>query len=200
MKKLTAKQKETVRKGIASLESDFSISRVKNRWGRVVSTYEEPPKRRTKSLQNEHQSNVDTEWFDDIVVGIIRAYPVATSHKGFKFKPSVVKRIFSELDVITVYGIKMLAHVGKSQAANYFDAVATIHEFADRDKPHSRHIQVGNRDELIAPPRLIKLSEWKGTGKINPDLFPKAANNGLHSDAPDDGGVIEFEFEFDLTA
>ncbi|MCG9600189.1 hypothetical protein L1D16_04480 [Vibrio sp. Isolate31] len=187
------RQKAIITKGLKTIKDDVVIKPNKPKaLGRTIQIHHDAPKRRTQRIHNNHQENAHKEWFDNIVVGVIRSHPVAKTHRGFKFKPSVFKRIIRGLEIITVHGIIEVAELGKSQANNYFNAVELILDFADRDNPASRVID--KQKPQGSPPKVIPLSEWKGTGEINPELFPKAANNEeFNADALEEA-ILEFEF------
>ncbi len=72
-------------------------------------------------------------------------------------------------------------------------AFELILDFADRDNPTSRVIEI--QKPQGSPPKVIPLSEWKGTGEINPELFPKAANNEEFEVGDLEEAILEFEFD-----
>ncbi|TVU58850.1 hypothetical protein FQP88_21465 [Vibrio atlanticus] len=193
MRGVSKKQKTIIAKGLKTIKDEVVIKLNKPKTlGRTIQKHHDAPKRHTQRIHNNHQENAHKEWFDDIVVGVIRSHPVAKTHRGFKFKPSVFKRIIRELDIITVHGIIEVAELRKSQANNYFNAVELILDFADRDNPASRVIEI--QKPQGTPPKVIPLSEWKGNGEINPELFPKAANNDEFKADVLKEAILEFEF------
>ncbi len=178
MKPITKKQKEIIKKGLKTITEVVKPKTLKfKKRGKTINKLGDRPNRSTQYLINQFTSSANSEWMDDIITGIVRSYSVADSHKGFKFKPSTVKRILSELECVTVYDIQEVTHLGKSQAANYFNMVKLVLTFADYQKAtKARSVLDTNQTDnsKYEAVQVIPLS-LKSNGQINPDLFPNAA-------------------------
>tara|TARA_R110002096_G_C14321469_1_gene700445 strand:+ start:297 stop:758 length:462 start_codon:yes stop_codon:yes gene_type:complete len=76
--------------------------------------------------------SLDDSALDDILVGIVRSFAVADSHKGNKLNVSVVRSILHKLPVISTNAIAVNFGYSRSQAKLYAQACRLVIQFKSR--------------------------------------------------------------------
>jgi hypothetical protein len=71
---------------------------------------------------------------EDIMLGVVRSFPVAKSHRGNKINVSVLRAIFNSMELISVKGVMHKFGYGNSQASLYMEACKLTVFFFKRNK------------------------------------------------------------------
>lgn len=75
-----------------------------------------------------------SDGLDDIVVGVVRSFDKASSHKGFKLNKAVVVSILDSMPIISSKAIMVNYGYSRSQAGQYLKACSLTLMFYSRHK------------------------------------------------------------------
>jgi len=85
-----------------------------------------------KILADIDQEYVVDEALDDIIIGVVRSFTTATSHKGNKLNVAVIRNMLHKLPIISQLSIMDNFGYGRQQASKYLQACKLVIQFKER--------------------------------------------------------------------
>lgn len=85
-----------------------------------------------KILADIDQEYIVDEALDDIIIGVVRSFVTATSHKGNKLNVAVIRNMLHKLPIISQLSIMDNFGYGRQQASKYLQACKLVIQFKQR--------------------------------------------------------------------